>query len=660
MLNYKNEKLLNMILKIQSILILSLIMVSISWSNAQSNFDVKDYSLIDFSRGDLNMPFDPILAPFYHGVASGDPLNDAVVIWTRITPMTDQTIAVDWEMAQDTSFSTIIASGQTSTDQTKDYTVKLDVNGLNAGTTYYYRFTALGTRSITGRTKTASTGNIDQLKFGVVSCNNYQSGYFNAFARLAERNDLDGVIHLGDFIYEYETGGYGYDPDVGREHLPETEILTLGDYRIRYSHYRLDADLRRAMQQHPFILIWDDHEVANDSYDTGAQNHTPDEGDYAQRKAQAIQAYFEWVPVRDLGTQRVYRSVQYGDLLDLVMLDTRHEARTIQVDSITDPNIADPNRFLLGPQQMNWFKSELSNSSATWKVVGNQIVFSPVLFENVEPFFPGASNLFLDVWNGYPAKRTEVINYIKTENIDNVFFVTGDVHISLGFDVTEDPIDTLSYNPTNGMGSVAVETVTPSISSDNYDEILGETTSTLLGAFFESGNPHNEYFDFNRHGYLVLDLTPSQAQSDYFYVPSVREPNQTEQFECGLYTLSGSNHLIKTNTPAPPKTIQEIPAPDPTLLLTPVNQVENNLLLLTIFPNPTSNFIQLNYALLEAGNLNIQLLDANGRTLKSIKQGNELSGNYKLTAEVSDLPTGIYFIVLEHEGQRITRKLIKK
>ena len=210
---------------------LTLLLFTISTSFAQ-NIGLH----LNSRTADTLLPFNPNLEPFYHGVASGDPLADAVVIWTRVTPEIDEPIDVQWEMATDTTFADVIASGMYSTNADRDYTVKLDVAGLDAATTYYYRFSALGGTSITGRTRTAPSGASEHLKFAVVSCNNYQSGYFSAFGRLAERNDIDAVLHLGDFIYEYQTGGYGYTEEVGRGHQPDHEILELSDYRIRYSY----------------------------------------------------------------------------------------------------------------------------------------------------------------------------------------------------------------------------------------------------------------------------------------------------------------------------------------------------------------------------------------------------------------------------------------
>ncbi|MEO1713508.1 MAG: alkaline phosphatase D family protein, partial [Bacteroidota bacterium] len=266
----------------------------------------------------------PDWAPFFHGVASGDPLSDRVIIWTRVTPedMNTEPIEVTWKVATDPQLADIVQEGSFTTDANRDYTVKVDVTGLAASTTYYYGFEAMEKASLTGRTKTTPTGaEADHLRFGVVSCSNFQAGYFNGYAGLAARNDLDAVIHLGDYIYEYADGVYG-DADLfaDRPLEPSTEIVTEEEYRTRYSTYRLDTALARAHQQHPFIAVWDDHESANDAYTDGAENHDPaTQGDWETRKSVAKKVYFEWMPIREQANDIVYRTIQYGDLLDLIM-----------------------------------------------------------------------------------------------------------------------------------------------------------------------------------------------------------------------------------------------------------------------------------------------------------------------------------------------------
>ncbi|MCL4158545.1 UNVERIFIED_CONTAM: hypothetical protein GTU68_049731, partial [Idotea baltica] len=286
---------------------------------------------------------------------------------------------LSWRMATDPQLENVIQTGTTETNTAQDFTVKVDVEGLAAGTTYYYGFTYNDKHSLTGRTKTSPGANeVDQLKFGVVSCSNYQAGYFNAYHRLADRNDLDAIIHLGDYIYEYADGAYGNEGLFTERKLePTKEIVSLEEYRTRYSTYRLDTNLIRAHQQFPFITVWDDHETANNSYKDGAQNHTEGaEGSWVDRKAAAKQAYFEWIPIRDRESKQVFRSIKYGNLVDLIMLDTRLEGREQQLEDVTSDAINDTTRTILGTTQKQWLLDNLSNSTAKWKVIGQQVVFS--------------------------------------------------------------------------------------------------------------------------------------------------------------------------------------------------------------------------------------------------------------------------------------------
>ncbi|MBC8111618.1 MAG: alkaline phosphatase D family protein, partial [Verrucomicrobia bacterium] len=365
------------------------------------------------------LPFDPQHKPFYHGVASGDPLADKVIIWTRVTPDQDQTISVTYTVATDVAFNNIVSSGTVTTDLNKDYTVKVDVSGLQANTVYYYSFFALGRRSMIGKTRTATTGNSlnEVLKFAVVSCANYEGGFFSAFSRIADRKDLNAVIHLGDYLYEYAPGTYKNAgiTDTSRKNEPAKEIITKADYRTRYSLYRLDKDLQKAHQQHAFITIWDDHESTNDSYKDGAENHQANEGNWEERKNIAKEIYYEWMPIRGTHTTtKLYRNNSYGSLLDLTLLDTRLEGRVEPPANFDTPDDPANPRQMLGQEQYNWFTTQLKNSTARWRVIGNQIIFSNTNlgFAATTPTgspaptdinaIRGVENLFIDNWESYP------------------------------------------------------------------------------------------------------------------------------------------------------------------------------------------------------------------------------------------------------------------
>lgn len=276
---------------------------------------------------------------FLHGVASGDPLHDRIILWTRLTPNDNAArLEVVWEIASDEAFKQLVNTGKVQTNAAKDFTVKVDADRLQAGTEYYYRFRFGNTVSAIGQTKTLSQRS-DQVKFAVCSCSNYPAGYFHVYKEMVQESNLDVIIHLGDYIYEYGQGGYATDDaqQLGRTFATDNdkEIINLDDYRKRYALYRTDADLQAAHQRHPFIVIWDDHELSNDTWEAGADNHQEDEGSFIERKLAALQAYFEWMPIRPVAENdhlNIYRQFDFGGLVNLMMLDTRILARHKQLN----------------------------------------------------------------------------------------------------------------------------------------------------------------------------------------------------------------------------------------------------------------------------------------------------------------------------------------
>lgn len=457
---------------------------------------------------DVKEQTDP--GPFLHGVASGDPLYDRVIIWTRVTPESPaDSVVVFWEVSEDQWFKSSLISGQVVTDAGRDFTVKVDVANLQSGTPYYYRFKSAGSFSPIGRTKTAAQ-NADSLRFAVVSCSNYEWGYFTAYQKIAEKELLDAVVHLGDYIYEYAPGGYG-DTTIGRKHEPPHELLTLSDYRTRYAQYRSDPDLQAMHASHPFIAIWDDHEIANDVYTSGAQNHQANEGSFEERKRAAVQTYYEWMPIRE--ADKLYRSFEFGELAELIMLDERLEGRTAPVASISDENFNSPDRSMLGADQLSWLKSTIEGSEARWKVIGNQVIFSDINQTMVFPDNPKN----LDSWDGYPAEKKEVARFIK--DFDNILWVTGDTHASW---VMETIVADVSLAP------LGVEFGTPSISSANYDEYSGLDTARMYENLFQNFNPHIKYANLTEHGYFLLTLQKERATARYYFVENIRVPNAAE------------------------------------------------------------------------------------------------------------------------------------
>ncbi|NDC42507.1 MAG: alkaline phosphatase, partial [Chitinophagia bacterium] len=302
------------------------------------------------------------LAPFYHGVASGDPLSDRVIIWTRYTPTSPVAASIDWQIATDSLFTSVVRSGTVATDSNVDYTVKVDVTGLTANTWYYYRFKSGTIKSITGRTHTLPVGDIDSIRLAFVSCSDFQTGFFNVYNALSKRNDISAVVHLGDFYYEYKAGGSGAGTDTSRYHPATHDASTLADYRLWNSQYKLDPDLRNMLQQYPLIMVWDDHEVCNNAWFNNAENHNSStQGNYFTRKKVARKAYFEWNPIRETAPGNdsvVHRNFIFGKLFNLLMLDTRLEGRDSSLGALipaTNAYMNDTNRTLLGASQLTWF-----------------------------------------------------------------------------------------------------------------------------------------------------------------------------------------------------------------------------------------------------------------------------------------------------------------
>jgi alkaline phosphatase D len=651
-----------------------------------------------FSRGTIN----PDWKPFYHGVASGDPLADRVIIWTRVTPDAPGSgpVEVEWVVSTDVDLSDIVAQGTFITDASRDYTVKVDVSGLSPGTTYYYGFSALGAASLTGRTKTTPTGNqADHLKFGVVSCSNYQAGFFNAYQRLSERNDLDAILHLGDYIYEYADGGYGNDDVIDQRPLTyKEEIITLDQYRTRYSTYRLDTSLARVHQQHPFITVWDDHESANDAYKDGAQNHQPDtEGDWEERKAVSRQAYFEWMPIRDNPQQKIWRTISYGNIADLIMLDTRLEGRDEQILDINDPALYDTARTLLGKEQYDWLTEQLTTSTATWKILGQQVIFSDfnvgwAALQDTASTFSILESLFLDIWDGYPAERRKIIDLIEESEIKNTVILTGDFHSTFAFDVADQPVDLQiqtipgigdipiyapgSYDPVTGDNSIAVEFATPSVTSANFDENVGFVTALFLQGQINqpidvpnppislgNPNPHMRFTDLIRHGYFVLDIKPDSVQADWYY-SDILEITDSESFGEGWRTLNGKSHLQKAQGETAPKAVQDTPAPpNPpfTTSSTTQQKPQSDLVVLGLYPNPFSQTNTLHYALNAPADLRINLSNIDGTFSKVLFEGETPTGLYTLVTDGNELPAGTYFYTISTNGRVMkTLKVILK
>ena len=496
---------------------------------------------------------DPV---FRHGVASGDPLADRVILWTRVTPKSPTDApSVSWQMARDPKMAQVVARGEMQTGAARDFTVKVDVTGLNPGTPYYYRFESTGARSAIGRTRTLPAAGVARIRLGVVSCSNLPQGYFNAYACLARRADIDAVLHLGDYLYEYANAQYGDGTKFNRIPAPNKEMVALQDYRERHAQYKADPDSQEIHRQHPFIVIWDDHEFTNNAWKGGAENHDPGEGegDWWARRAAAEQAYYEWMPIReDAQTRqgRIYRTFRFGDLATLLMLDTRVVGRDAQALRDDTTTIEQPGRQLLGAEQEGWLAEQLVTSvrtKAPWTVLGQQVMFAPQTAAGVRASNP-------DSWDGYRSSRARVFDMIERARVSNFAVLTGDVHSSWAYDLPRRPHD--GYDKATGKGSLGVEFAGTSVTSPSNLGSGPTGEQQLLDAM--AARPHLHYVDGRYRGYFVLDLTRERLQADYYAVKTVFDRTTEERFAKGFISEAGRNHLVEASTPAQPAA-----APDP-------------------------------------------------------------------------------------------------
>ena len=598
---------------------------------------------------------DAALAPFYHGVASGDPLSDRVIIWTRVTPTTVAPITVNWQMATDTVFAHIVNSGSTTTDSNTDYTVKVDVTGLSPNTWYYYRFKAGSVYSICGRTKTLPTGNADSVRLAVFSCSDFQTGYFNAYNDISKRNDISAILHLGDYYYEYQGDSSGSDAsgDTSRFHPLTHDAVSLGDYRLWHSQYKLDQDTRAMLEQYPLIAVWDDHESANNSWYSGAQNHNPaTQGSWFVRKNAAKKAYFEWMPIRQQATGNdtiIHRNFNFGNLFNLVMLDTRLEARDSSLGSLiptTQPYMSATTRQMIGPTQLAWLQGQLNDGGATkWKVLGNQVMIAPLTLN----LLAVTEVLNGDQWDGYPAEKARVFNYISQNNIKDVVVLSGDIHSSWASDL---PGTDSTYVSATGAGSVATEFIGSSITSTAS---VPSTTSAIMAA-----DPWFKYINFTLRGYLLFDINKTRVQGDYIHIDGDATRTYTTSDDAQWVNLDGERHLRTGSSLLNPNSGNNPPLVSPFPVSTGVAKTNApDLVVFHCYPNPVYNEVVVQYFLNEPSKLGITITDMTGKVVYSETTKEALNGLNISTINIANIPNGIYFITLSSDKGSCTNKIIK-
>ncbi len=499
----------------------------------------------------------PELGPFTHGVASGEPGPDSIRLWTRYHPIPDSNIeqALFWEISLNPSFAEIARSGQAVATADAGGTVSVTITGLAPGQVYYYRFHDGNFFSLVGRTRTLPDPTAEKVEFLLASCSNFQAGYFSAFSDMARFPGIHAVLFLGDFIYESGAGREGDPLHIrDRVHNPPHKAMTLEDYRNRYAQYVADPHLLHLRASHPFIHTPDDHEVADGAWADGALSHDNRiDGDYPARKQAALRAFREWCPLPP-DTEPLYRDFSIGNLVHLTALDTRHHSRDpILVDS-NDPALMDPGRTMLGPDQFEWLSKTLTKSTARWKMIANQVLFSELNLWWAAPavgLTPHTlESSLLDSWDGYPSERSRLLKLLGGNGIDNTVIFTGDTHSSWVFQVVEN-VDTANpdsdlgerFDSASGDGALATEFGIPSITSGNWDEFFtslghdlsrsGELTSVLQSYInqplpFPGGlnpNPHLRFTELQSHGFAHAVVTAGHLTVQYHYLHDARDPH---------------------------------------------------------------------------------------------------------------------------------------
>ncbi len=504
---------------------------------------------------------------FGHGVASGDPLADRVILWTRVTQSSSGAVDVGWEIARDPLFTSLVASGTANTSAARDYTVKVDASGLQPATTYHYRFRFGAELSPAGRTKTLPIGALGanaQVRLAVMSCAAYPVGQFHAYADAARRGDIDAAVLLGDYIYESDLNrGLEFASRLlGRNWEPDRELITLQDYRDRHAFYRGDFDLKAMNAAMPVIAVWDDHDLINGIWRNGASAHDPSKGSFSARRAGAMQAFQEWLPMRlpdPAAPAKIYRRFDFGNLATLHMLDARaigRDQEASRADHLSGAT-ASPTRQMLGAEQSAWLDAGLQSSNATWQLLGSQVwmgrmhlpvsvldsfnedtIAAFLLAQSTPPALRSAAQQALvaqprvpfksDTWDGYPAAREAV--FAAARRLDkNLVVLAGDSHNAWASDLKD----------ASG-AAIGVEFATPSVTSAGLELEYPRITRQYLAEAFVQMVPELRYAETSDRGYLLVTLTAAQARADWVFVGSVFANELSSSIGRSLATLPGA------------------------------------------------------------------------------------------------------------------------
>ena len=500
---------------------------------------------------------------FNHGVASGDPTNTNVIIWTRITKISNTSINVNWEISDDKNFQKIISSGKAKALAYKDFTVKVDVRIPKKynGTQIFYRFICNNYFSPVGSTITLPIHNPDLFNIAFCSCSNYPAGFFNAYKEIAKNKDIDLVLHLGDYLYEYEKDGYASENsnELNRVSIPSNELISLKDYRLRHAQYKTDQDLQLLHKNKPMIVVWDDHEFTNNTWKSGAENHSINEGSFLSRKINALKAYYEWMPIRESNNKtNIWRSFEVGNLFQLLMLDTRLISRDKQLDinNFFADGVFDYESYkkalkkprkLLGNKQFNWIKNTL-DKKYKWSIFGQQILIGPQYLPDAlkkidKSSVPEYMHIYLqlagkklpwntDQWDGYPKEREKFYKIIQ--NSQSNIILAGDTHsswLSNLYDLKEN--------------FIGIEIGAPSISSPNGVDLFGDYANQIDNQYLDE-NDNLIYTNSSFKGYALLSLQKESARVVYKYVSTVKSADY-KNFESPVFDIK-HNQPIKINT----------------------------------------------------------------------------------------------------------------
>ena len=518
-------------------------------------------------------------AVFAHGVASGDPDTTSVVIWTRVSG-SRQPVTVDWFVAKDPEMLDVVADGQFTTDAQRDYTVKPVVEGLQPGEQYFYQFVVNDLSSPVGSTKTLPVGHVESLVLAIATCSNYPFGWFNAYEVIANDDEVDLVVHLGDYIYEYRVrGGYGGDTGrrIGRNHKPGHEVVSLDDYRTRHAQYKTDPGSLAMHSRHPLIVIWDDHESANNPWMEGAENHQLNEGSWVDRRAASMQAYYEWMPIRDPGPggtwEQYWRHFKFGDLASVITLESRHTGRSEQItwgkrlDGFRNAAegkefyanvVGSPDRNMLSADMEDFLQSELAESVESgrrWRIIGNQSVMARMKMPRLDdPFFTDlkrelgrtAGNLLddltrlgelelhgdLDAWDGYPAARERFYQIAKDAGAHDLLVVSGDSH-SYWANALYDA---------NG-ASMGVELGSTGITSPRSLLSIGDEGLSRWEELAVAANKEIVWVEGHYRGFIRLEVTHDGAHADFVTVTNVESRDYEKKIVHSMDIESSNGNL---------------------------------------------------------------------------------------------------------------------